>query len=107
MISQRCRRSAWGSVLIRVFTSARDRWEAAWVTRAISSVPLVWPGPKVSTPSRKRRHVALFRLARAEAAPLPGGQVFWHRRELPIIMRTWRARLLSRSYSPDPRLLGL
>src|SRR5258706_1297098 len=39
------RRSARGSVLIRFFTSARGRWGAAWVTRAISSSPLVSPRP--------------------------------------------------------------
>src|SRR5258708_5551173 len=53
MISQRCRRSVCGSVLIRFFTSARGRWEAAWVIRAISSAPFVSLNPKDANPIQK------------------------------------------------------
>jgi len=74
-IASQSRLPARGSVLIRFFTSAMGRWGAAWVTRAMSSSPLVSPGPKDSKTSGEHRDDALFPWLRFPAVCLRGSRL--------------------------------
>jgi hypothetical protein len=59
-MSQRCLDIARGSVLILFFTSSRDKWEAARVTRAMSSFSSRFSLSILRALLERREEVALF-----------------------------------------------